>query len=116
MRWVEQRRPSVGWVAYMRRRTRADYHKAIKAIKTNKDKIIREKVAQSLSNSNHNQFWKNINKLKPSTKTANNVIDGKCGINACNIFKDKYEKLYNTVPRDVELGGLVLEVNEHITC
>ena len=100
----------------MRRRTRMEYHKAIRYIKKNKNKMIRDKVARSLNDANSNQFWTNISKLKSSKDNNNDVIDGKTGIDACNIFKSKYEKLYNNTNRDNELGGIVAQTYEQMNC
>lgn len=42
------------------------------------------------------------------------MIDGKSGMDAYNIFKDKLKKLYSTAPRDVELGADVSQAYERI--
>ena len=76
--------------------------------------MIRDKVARSLNDSN--QFWNNINKLKLRKDKTSNVIDGKSGIDACDIFRDKYEKLYNTTHTDDELGGTIKQTYDQISC
>ena len=96
-RWKEQGRPGVGWLADMRKRTRTQYHLAVKSVKKNKDSIVKNRIAESLYEGNSIKFWANINKMKTSKTTCSQVIDGYSGTDACNIFKVKYENLYNKV-------------------
>ena len=46
--WKECGRPSDGYIANIRRDTGRDYHSAIRNLKNNSDKIIKEKTANSL--------------------------------------------------------------------
>lgn len=104
---LEDGRPPMGWLADMRRRTRAQYQWAVKLIKNNREMIIRDKVANPFNNASGYQFWNNINKLKTCNSNVNEIIYGKSGIDACNVFKNKYENVHNRATRDVELGGIV---------
>lgn len=112
--WKESGRPREGWLALIRRRTRSQYHLAIKNVKRNKDLIEKRKVAETLANSNKNKFWSVMNSLKKSKRPNSSVIDGLTGLDACNAFKRKYQDLYT---RDdlVELNGIKQHINDSIT-
>ena len=93
--WKECGRPSNGYIADIRRKTRKDYHSAIAVTKNYSNKIIRQNVAESLINNNPKYFWNAINKINKTERSFVNIIDGLTGIDACNVFRDKYFELYN---------------------
>ena len=64
--WKLADRPADGQIANIRKLTRAKYHQAIKFAKQNKDKFIQDKIADSLKSKHYTEFWKEVNKLKPS--------------------------------------------------
>lgn len=90
----------MGWLAGMRRRTRAQYHGTVKLIKTSRERVIRDKVANFLTNANGYQFSKKDDKQKACNGNITEIIDGKSGKDACNVFKNNYENVYNRAPRD----------------
>lgn len=55
-RRLEDGRPPMAWLADMRTRTRAQCHRAVKLIKNNKERNIRDKVANSLTNASSYQL------------------------------------------------------------
>lgn len=55
-RRLEDGRPPMAWLADMRTRTRAQCHRAAKLIKNNKVRIIRDKVANSITNASSYQL------------------------------------------------------------
>ena len=112
-RWIEAGRPNDGWITEMRRRTRARYHAAVKNVKRNKDRIIKQKTANSLNDSNPLKFWANISKMKSSKNSASSVIDGCKGQHACKAFKNKYSVLYNNNPSQ-ELADIHMSINKGI--
>ena len=97
--WVMNNRPSTGWVAQIRRKTRAEYHRAVKLLKSNKNNEIKNKLSQELSNKNSKGFQQTISKINKTNCESNVVIEKKCGIEACKVFKSKYEALYNKYSR-----------------
>ena len=60
--WKECNRPREGLLANIRRTTRASYHLAVKRAKNNKDKIISNKLADTLAENKCQDFWKNVKK------------------------------------------------------
>ena len=112
--WVNLGRPSTGWVAQMRRTTRADYHRAIKYVKKNRNNLVKNQVTKSLSENNPNKFWHNINKIKKN-KVSPKIIDSKTGIEACNVVKDNYNNLYNH-HKNTDMTDIRHRVNSNIEC
>ena len=92
--WKSNDSPAVGFIADIRRKTRNDYHKAIKDLKNNQDNLKRFNVGNALQFSNPKYFWNEVNKLNRKTVQCSSVIDGQTGEAACNVFKNKYETLY----------------------
>ena len=97
-RWKECGRPREGWVAQIRRRTRAQYHQAIKTCMSDRDDIIKVKISNNLKNGTPKEFWNHISKLSKKKSGTCAIIDDRVGDDACNAFYDKYNKLYNSNP------------------
>ena len=93
--WKDYGRPIDGLVCEIRRRTRFNYHLAIKKTRRNENKIKRELVASKLKSGNSKYFWNEINRLNAKPILHSNIIDNKTGEEACELFKSKYEVLYN---------------------
>ena len=98
--WNMNDRPSTGWVAQIRRRTRAEYHRAIKELKKEKDEIVKDRLSIELCDGDSRKFWNSVNKLKRGNEDSSIVIKGKSGKDACDVFKNKYQSLYNQLGRD----------------
>ena len=98
--WKDCGRPNEGCVANIHKRTRSEYHSAVKDLKNNQDDNIRNKVAKSLKDSNPKFFWQEINQLNYSKKDNSQVIDGKKNGDVSEVFKTKYEQLYNKDKND----------------
>ena len=93
--WKDCGRPIDGLVCQIRRTTRFNYHKAIEQVKRNADNIKRDRVANKLKKGNSKFFWNEISSLKARDSVNTNIIDGKKGKEACNIFCSKYEVSYS---------------------
>ena len=74
------------------------------------------KIAKSFLNKTSNKFWPAVKKIRGTTKTIASVIDHK-SINGdiVELFKNKYEDVYNSVPYDKsELRNLLCEIEKAI--
>ena len=101
--WVECGRPRAGVVADCMRRTRSAYHYAIRYISKNEKAITREKFAKSIVDSCHRDFWSEVHKIKCSAKSVSNIVDGMTdNVDIANMFADKFDKLYTSVPYNEE--------------
>ena len=52
-------------------------------------------MASKLKSGNSKYFWNEINRLNAKPILHSNIIDNKTGEEACEVFKNKYEVLYN---------------------
>ena len=81
---------------------RRAYHAAIKENKKNDSGLRRQRMAQALSENNTRNLWDEINKWKNKTVKRAPHIDGISDAKGItNLFAEKYQKLYNSVPSDI---------------
>ena len=71
--WLEAGKPMNGYVYNIMKRTRHQYHYAIRCAKRNNTEIIRTKLADNMSNSK--DFWKELQKIDPASKSISNTVD-----------------------------------------
>ncbi len=101
--WLSCGKPSTGWVWEIRRRTRAQYHKIVKDLKKNDSLNKSEKMADAIIANDNRNFWREDRKINPKKKTIPNTTDGVKGdTKISEMFADKYNGLYNSVPYDVD--------------
>ena len=63
--WRQNGKPDVGLVADIFRKTRRDYHYAVRAQKLQAELTSKEKLAVCLADKNSRDLWKEIKKIKP---------------------------------------------------
>src|SRR5664279_1881477 len=97
------------------RRTRAAYHYAIRRVKRDEDKIINERLADSLLNNSRptRDFWSEVKRSRSSKSGTSCIVDGQTeAISIAKLFADKYRDLYTSVPYDVnEMHCIQNDVN-----
>ena len=99
--WRENNCPHEGSLADIRRSTRANYHRAIRTAKKNKEKLSATKLAEALINDKSRNFWKEIRKIRCHKNNPPNNVDGVTGESEIsNLFASKYKDLYNSVSYD----------------
>ena len=98
-----------------RKLARSYYHKAIKFVKSNRDEIIKENIANKLCNNNFAEFWKEIRKLKNNNNiNYPNVVDNVHGDeNICSLFHDKYKNLFNCYS-DNKMSKISMHISDKI--
>lgn len=75
------------------------YHNAVRLIKKNEEILRDASLAKAMSGLEHNQFWREIKRLKDARKPVASAIDGhKSQAEICDVFTEKYSALYNSVP------------------
>ena len=100
--WVDNGRPQEGVLADIRRSTRARYHQARKKTLREKDIIASGNLIRSLNDESSKVFWSKIRKCKGSKINVSSCVDNQRGeYDICNIFKEKFQSLYNSVPYNV---------------
>ena len=98
------------------KRTRHQYHYAVRRCKKNRINIQKQKLADNISDSK--QFWKELKKISPANKIVTTVMDNAIGdIQITDVLKHTYNYLYNSVPTsDVEMQPLYSIVNNGGKC
>ena len=88
------------------KKTRHQYHYAVRCCKKNKLEVQKQKLAESMSY--NTLYWNEINMLNPTSKTmSNNSDDANGSKEISNFFNEKYRRLYNSVPTNAnELDDL----------
>ena len=104
--WQESGKPQNGVVYSVMKRTRHHYHYAVRRCKKQNLECQKQKIAENISDSN--KFWREVKRLKTTSKAIANCIDEANGAEEIsNVFYEKYRMLYNSVPTDAhELDDL----------
>ena len=70
----------------------------LRALKKKKHCKIKESVSKSMHKTNNKSYWKSSKAIRKNNFNCTNVVDGvEGGSNIANLFKDKYECLFNSV-------------------
>ena len=70
----------------------------LRALKKKKHSKIKESVSKSMLKTNNKSYWKSSKAIRKNNFNCTNVVDGvEGGSNIANLFKDKYECLFNSV-------------------
>jgi hypothetical protein len=114
--WGQAGKPREGWIATIRRVTRAKYHKAIKNVRKEENDLRRQRMAEHIAQNNTRDLWRELRKLKPDCNITSSVVDGKNDKQeVANIFKEKYESLFSSVPTPVEeLEKIKNDINQKV--
>ena len=90
------------------KRTRHQYHYAVRRAKRRTTETIRTKLAENMTNSK--DFWREIKKIDPVSKSFSNTIDQAVGSEEVSeIFLTKYKALFNSYPQVILiLNGFML--------
>ena len=99
--WKENGSPNIGVIYDIRRKTRYQYHNAIRTTHRNKHAITMSNMANAFTSSTKRNFWAEVKKLRGRSSSVPDVIDNVHGEHdIANLFKDKYRELYNSVSYD----------------
>ena len=99
--WKECGKPAEGAIADLYRNCKRKYHYAIRKIRRNENAMRNARMAEHVANNNSRDLWHELNKTKPRSKVIPPHIDGSTdNKDICQIFADKYEMLYNSLPSD----------------
>ena len=114
--WKSCNCPPNGTLADIRRRTRAQYHLAIRRVKLNKDACSANKMADSLRSKNTSEFWAEVRKMRGGKRRIPEFVDDSHGSdNISKLFLSKYDELYNSVSYDHDqMNSLKSEINSRI--
>lgn len=96
--WKECGSPKVGWVTQVMRLARVKYHRAVRSVKRNRETLISQKMAESLSSNSSRDFWGETRKINGAGKPSASNVDGATGDQSiATVFSTNYRQLYNSV-------------------
>jgi hypothetical protein len=96
--WVQCNRPRLGHVATIRRRTRAIYHRSIRDIKKQKEKIVADNMAFDFATKDSKSFWNSVKTLKNKGQSLPSTVDSATDSSSISdLFANKFNTLYNSV-------------------
>ena len=100
--WKDQGKPHNGPVADQMRLSRARYHRAVRNVKRQSDEIKMEKMAEAMSKNNYRDLFSEAKRMKGRSNINVPCVD-ECmdDETIAEMFGSKYERLYNSVPYDV---------------
>jgi hypothetical protein len=96
--WKSAGSPSNGYLANIRRSTRAVYHRSVKILKKDQDKLRSEKLASALVSDPSRNFWNEVKKFRGKSTCIPHNINGTTGDkNIANEFANKFKTIFNSV-------------------
>ena len=96
--WKQCGSPQKGELAGIRRRTRAEYHRAKRTVDVRRRTIVATKMANSLASSDKRDLWVETKKVNNAGRPCPSTVDGATGEKPiADVFASKYEELYNSV-------------------
>ena len=100
----------------MRRITRALYHRAVRHIMREGDRMCTTKMAEAISENRTCDLWSEVRRIKGRNKFLPSSVDGVVGDDEiAQLFSDKYNYLYNRVSYDVdEMNSIGAEINKQV--
>jgi retron-type reverse transcriptase len=99
--WVQNGRPQHGAVADVRRFTRAQYHKAVKHVKSIGQSLQFAKMGERFAFGEKREFWNDIAKMRSKGSPLPTSVDGIVGDDGiAQMFGHRYSALYNSVGYD----------------
>ena len=112
--WKDNCSPNSGILFDIRRKTRWEYHRILKAVKRNKETISAERMAKGLSGTG---FWSEVKRTLGHSKSLPNTVDGMQGNEQiASLFKDKYDQLYNSVGYNAQqMAALQREIDANLS-
>ena len=104
--WRNCGRLQSGVVYSIMKKTRSTYHYMLRSLK-------KKKHSKTLLRIKNRNYWKTARVERKNKFNCTNVVDGVKGDSEiANLFKDKYERLFNSV-KDVESEAELLKRNIH---
>ncbi len=114
--WIDCGRPREGLVANIMRSTRARYHLAVRQLKKDENDLRRMKMGEAISGNKQRNLWDEVKRMVPCGKIVATQVDDASDPEAiANVFANKFEDLYQSVPTDAdELNDISSMIKEHI--
>ena len=114
--WKEDGRKRDGIVANIRRKTRAQYHYAIRKVKKEHIRLRNIRMGEAVADNNDRLLWNEVKKISSTNNKLPTAMDGCTDTDEIsNIFAGKYENLYNSVGyQSQDLERLTKDIEQRI--
>ena len=93
--WKQNGCPHQGILAYIRQKTRSQYHYAVRQAKINSDIVKSNSIAKTFAENDPSKFWQDINKFIGKKSISPNNIDGETDSNK----RPRALKLVNSIAK-----------------
>ena len=98
--WKENHSPSSGLIYEIRRKTRSEYHYALRKLRDGERSLRYEQMSRRVLADNSSKFWEEVKRIRGNSKVIANNVDGVQGDAIADVFANKYNGLYNSVSYD----------------
>lgn len=114
--WIDCGRPHNGLVADIMRKTRLQYHAAIRAVRRAETNMVNDRFAEAVSGNKNRNFWQEVKRLRKPCNRVSNVVDGlSSNADIAEVFADKYSALYTDVSYNTDdMSEIRSELNKSI--
>lgn len=114
--WKDCGSPRNAVIADVMRRSRSQYHRAVRFVKRNQNNVKKESMATALLGNKSRDFWKEVGKVTKNNNMLPNMVDEVTGDeNISKHFATKYEDLYNSVAyNDADMTSLLQNIHSKV--
>ena len=114
--WLNRGRPTHGYLANIRRKTRLKYHYTLRRVMKDNERIRNEKMGDAISRNDDRILWDEVKKITKTNNKLPSMMDGQNDpADITNIFSGKYRSLYNSVGYNAHaMRRLTEEINTRI--
>jgi len=111
--WCDSGRPQSGFIFDIRRKTRNDYHKAVKKLKMKESDLRKSRLAERVATGDQAGLWNELKKMKVNKNVSPPVVDNIADPKQiAEMLGNKYKVLYNSVPPDKDF---MMELDDTMT-
>ncbi|ELU17828.1 hypothetical protein CAPTEDRAFT_194968 [Capitella teleta] len=113
--WEECGRPVDGVVEETAKHAKRVYKRMVKWVLSHQNELSNVRMAEAMTRGSGRDFWCEVQKKTRSSKTPPNVVDGVEGDDIEELFRDKFDQLYNCLSYEVdEMNELKFSVLDQI--
>ena len=109
-RWKEAGRPRSGLLCDMRKRSRLQYHYAVKRCQQENNAMKSKRMAECMLSNDVRGYWSEVKRIKGNAKKIPGMVDNVSGDkNISELFASKFSTLYNCVGYDNSVMSTIAE-------
>ena len=104
LRWLENGKPLHGILFDEMKDSRSKFKHALKKCKDDEESIRKQKLTEKLKNKRYKEFWRDVHNIGQNKQSSihTNIIENESDPSIiCNMFANKYEKIFNKCKSDV---------------